>query len=79
MMKKYFSILSLVLMAMCCNVVFTSCGDDDDDEVVVEKQYFDKRIIGTWESFVDHGLCRDVLIFDVDGNYYQMDQDTQRR
>jgi hypothetical protein len=79
MMKKYFSILSLVLMAMCCNVVFSSCGDDDDDEVVVEKQYFDKRIIGTWESFVDHGLCRDVLIFDADGNYYQMDQDTQRR
>lgn len=214
MMKRYFSILSLVLMAMCCNVVFTSCGDDDDDDVagVEEKHYsakdligtweytpddapgtissttffddgialnvirdkvvnpnstetdkegvinklietyelvgdsifvvhkhlyqfskykdlmwhplnsetkkgtkiefvdentlkivdsenkeqpeiilhrnisakvekieiFDKRIIGTWERFVDYGLCRDVIIFDADGNYYQKDQDTKK-
>ena len=43
-MKKYFSILGLVLMAMCCSVVFTSCGDDDD-EVVENKN---NTIVGSW-------------------------------
>ena len=32
MMKKVFSIFSLALMLVCCNFVFTSCGDDDDDD-----------------------------------------------
>ena len=53
MMKKYFSVFSLVLMAMCCNVVLTSCGDDDDDDVVVEKHYSAKDLIGTWEYTPD--------------------------
>lgn len=54
MVKKYFSILSLALMAMCCNVVLTSCGDDDDEEkVVVEKHYSAKDLIGTWEYTPD--------------------------
>ena len=52
-MKKYFSVFSLVLMAMCCNVVLTSCGDDDDDYVVVEKHYSSKDLIGTWEYTPD--------------------------
>ena len=43
-MKKFFSILDLVLMAMCCSVVFTSCGDDDD-EVVENKN---NTIVGSW-------------------------------
>ena len=74
-MKKYFSILSLVLMAMCCNVVFTSCGDDDDDEkVVVEKR---NDLVGTWERIVDDD-CRDIWIFYADGKYLQMDQDIKK-
>ena len=74
-MKKYFSILSLVLMAMCCNVVFTSCGDDDDDEkVVVEKR---NDLVGTWEQIIDDD-CRDIWIFYADGKYLQKDQDLRR-
>ena len=74
-MKKYFSILSLVLMAMCCNVVFTSCGDDDDDEkVVVEKR---NDLVGTWERIVD-GDCREVWIFYADGKYLEKDQDLEK-
>lgn len=56
MMKKYFSIFSLALMLVCCNFVFTSCGDDDDDDdddVVVEKHYSSKDLIGTWEYTPD--------------------------
>lgn len=71
-MKKYFSILSLVLMAMCCNVVFTSCGDDDDDEKVVEEKRND--LVGTWEKIGD-GDCRVVWIFYADGKYLRMYQD----
>ena len=74
-MKKYFSILSLVLMAMCCNVVFTSCGDDDDDEKVVEEKRND--LVGTWERIVD-GTCRDVWIFYADGKYLGKDQDIKK-
>lgn len=74
-MKKYFSILSLVLMAMCCNVVFTSCGDDDDDEKVVEEKR--NELVGTWERIVD-GNCRDIWIFYADGKYLGMDQDIKK-
>ena len=55
MIKKVFSIFSLALMLVCCNFVFTSCGDDDDDDddVVVEKHYSSKDLIGTWEYTPD--------------------------
>ena len=70
-MKKYFSILGLVLMAMCCSVVFTSCGDDDDDEnTVVEKR---NDLVGTWERIADVD-CREIIIFYADGKYLQKDQ-----
>jgi hypothetical protein len=75
-MKKYFSILSLVLMAMCCNVVFTSCGDDDDDEkVVVEKR---NDLVGTWERIADVD-CREIIIFYADGKYLQKDQNLEKK
>lgn len=68
-MKKYFSIFSLALMIVCCNVVFSSCGDDDDD-VVVEKH---NDLIGTWER-VDR-VKRDIWVFYADGKYLRMYQD----
>ena len=48
-MKKIFSILSLVLMLVCCNFALTSCGDDDEDETT--EKNVNSKIIGTWESF----------------------------
>ena len=49
-MKKIFSILSLMLMFACCNVVFTSCGDDEEDD-------FDPStpIVGTWKTVEQYG------------------------
>ena len=47
-MKKYLPVLSLVLMVMCCNVLFTSCGDDDDEVV-------NNTIVGSWTNFIDDG------------------------
>ena len=46
MMKKIFSILSLVLMFVCCNFALISCGDDDDDENNVNTP-----LVGTWELY----------------------------
>jgi hypothetical protein len=43
-MKKIFSILGLVLMFACCNIMFTSCSKDDgmtDEETL-------KNMVGTW-------------------------------
>lgn len=76
MMKKYFSIFSLVLMAMCCNVVLTSCGDDDDDDVVVEKHYSAKDLIGTWEYTPDDapGTISSTMFFE-DGTALNMIRD----
>ena len=48
-MKKIFSILSLVLMLVCCNFALTSCGDDDEDETT--EKNVNSKIIGTWELF----------------------------
>ncbi len=44
-MKKIFSILSLVLMFVCCNFALISCGDDDDDE------NNENKLVGTWEQY----------------------------
>jgi len=48
-MKKIFSILSLVLMLVCCNFALTSCGDDDEDETT--EKNVKSKIVGTWELF----------------------------
>ena len=48
-MKKILSILSLALMFVCCNVVFTSCGDDDDDEKTEDN--VNRSLVGTWEYY----------------------------
>ncbi len=68
MKTRYFSVLSLMLMAMCCNVVFTSCGDDDDEDVVLvkEKHYYVKDLIGTWEYTPDDapGTISSITFFD---------------
>ena len=68
-MKKYFSVFSLMLMAMCCNVVFTSCGDDDDDDddVVVEKHFSAKDLIGTWEYSYNDPRDISTITFFEDG------------
>ena len=66
-MKKYFSILSLVLMAMCCNFVFTSCSKDDDDV----KEDVDRALIGTWENIDEYKDCRDVMTFYADGTHLE--------
>lgn len=73
-MKKFFSILGLVLMAMCCSVVFTSCGDDDD-EVVENKN---NTIVGSWTNFIDDGDCRVVFTFYADGTYLESQQDVKK-
>lgn len=73
-MKKYFSILGLVLMAMCSSVVFTSCGDDDD-EVVENKN---NTIVGSWFIEEDGDNVRDVLTFYADGTYVLSWQDVKK-
>ena len=60
-------------------------GNKDKPEIIlhrtsakVEKiEIFDKRIVGTWERIVD-GDCRDIVIFDAEGNYHHMDQDLRK-
>ena len=73
-MKKIFSILGLVLMAMCSSVVFTSCGDDDD-EVVENKN---NTIVGSWFIEEDGDNVRDVLTFYADGTYVLSWQDVKK-
>ena len=73
-MKKYFSILGLVLMAMCSSVVLTSCGDDDD-EVVENKN---NTIVGSWFIEEDGDNVRDVLTFYADGTYVLSWQDVKK-
>ena len=65
-MKKYFSILSLVLMFVCCNCVFTSCSKDDDDDV---KEGVDMALVGTWENIDEEKDCREVMTFFADGTH----------
>ena len=69
-MKKIFSILSLVLMLVCCNFALTSCSSDDDDDndndvdgVVI------KNLVGTWKDTtyvpgIEYGFT-----FNADGTY----------
>ena len=68
-MKKILSILSLALMFVCCNVVFTSCGDDDDDEKTEDN--VNRSLVGTWEYY-EPGYPNTVhsLTLNADGTYY---------
>ena len=50
MMKKIFSILSLMLMFACCNLALTSCGSDDDDDETTENNV-NSKIVGTWKEY----------------------------
>ena len=67
MMKKVFSIFSLVLMFVCCNCVFTSCSKDDDDV----KKDVDMELLGAWEDIDEYKDCRDVITFYSDGTYQE--------
>ncbi len=78
-MKKYLPVLSLVLMVMCCNVLFTSCGDDDDennDNAIAKKVFSNKDIVGTWEYTPDDapGTISSTTFFD-DGTYMNVIRD----
>ena len=72
-MKKFFSILSFVLMLTCCNFVFTSCGDDDDEEEL--KEGIDRAILGSWENIDELNECHEIIEFLSDGTYIQMVRD----
>ena len=63
-MKKIFSILSLVLMLVCCNFTLTSCSNDDDDETTE-----DKVLVGTWKDTTYMEGFEYGFTFNTDGTY----------
>ena len=73
-MKKIFSVLSLVLMFACCNVVFTSCGSNDEDEKTEDNIV--RKLVGTWEYY-EPGYPNTVhsLTLNADGTYYSFVKD----
>lgn len=46
-MKKYYLILSVILMTVC-NISFVSCDDDDDDNGPGTPPITEQQILGTW-------------------------------
>ena len=73
-MKKIFSILSLMLMFACCNVMFTSCGSDDEDEKTEDSIV--RKLVGTWEYY-EPGYPNTVhsMTLNADGTYYSFIKD----
>ena len=63
-MKKIFSILSLVLMLVCCNFALTSCSNDDDDIT-----NDDKTLVGTWKDTTSNPGYEFGFTFNADGTY----------
>ena len=63
-MKKIFSIISLVLMLVCCNFALTSCSDDDDDIT-----NDDNGIVGTWTDTTSTEEFAFGLTLNTDGTY----------
>lgn len=66
-MKKIFITLSLALMFVGVNIVFTSCSKDDDQDDIPEN--IDPALIGTWEDVIEEEDCREVITCFSDGTY----------